>query len=98
MKSPLNGSTLTPWPGDAPQHLRPLFRTVDLSATRVNAPILEAIHFLKAAFDNACEKIHDFPGRRIGPGIAAYHSRTYTCISNASQGRNSLSVTQLSPG
>ncbi|MFL5657034.1 MAG: Tn3 family transposase [Ktedonobacteraceae bacterium] len=33
------------------QHLRPLFRTVDLSATRVNAPILEAIHFLKTAFD-----------------------------------------------
>src|SRR5258708_28516153 len=31
-------------------HLRPLFRTIDLSATRVNAPILEAIHFLKTAF------------------------------------------------
>jgi TnpA family transposase len=31
-------------------HLRPLFRTIDLSATRANAPIQEAIHFLKAAF------------------------------------------------
>ncbi len=34
------------------QHLRPLFRTVDLSATRVNAPIQEAIQFLKVAFQN----------------------------------------------
>jgi hypothetical protein len=32
------------------QHLRPLFRTIDLSATRVDAPIQEAIHFLKMAF------------------------------------------------
>ena len=47
------------------QHLRPLFRTVDLSATRVNAPIQEAIHFLKAAFqkDRSLRQIDsgDFP-------------------------------------
>ncbi len=62
MKSPLNGSILTPWPGDAPQHLRPLLRTIDLSATRVNAPIQEAIHFLKAAFQQ------DRPLRQIDLG------------------------------
>src|SRR6266436_7683449 len=47
------------------QHLRPLFRTVDLSATRVNAPIQEAIHFLKTAFqeDRSLRQIEsgDFP-------------------------------------
>jgi hypothetical protein len=47
------------------QHLRPLFRIIDLSATRVNAPILEAIHFLKTAFqkDRSLRQIdsEDFP-------------------------------------
>jgi len=47
------------------QHLRPLFRAIDLSATRVNAPIQEAIHFLKAAFqkDRSLRQIEsgDFP-------------------------------------
>ena len=47
------------------QHLRPLFRTVDLSATRVNAPIQEAIQFLKTAFqkDRPLRQIEsvDFP-------------------------------------
>ncbi len=36
------------------QHLRPLFRAIDLSATRVNAPIQEAIHFLKTTFQKDC--------------------------------------------
>ncbi len=44
------------------QHLRPLFRAVDLSATRVNAPIQEAIHFLKTAFQQ------DRPLRQIESG------------------------------
>src|SRR5712691_7941729 len=44
------------------QHLRPLFRAVDLSATRVNAPIQEAIHFLKTAFHK------DRPLRQIDSG------------------------------
>ncbi len=44
------------------QHLRPLFRAVDLSATRVNAPIQEAIHFLKTAFQQ------DRPLRQIDSG------------------------------
>ena len=47
------------------QHLRPLFRAIDLSATRVNAPIQEAIHFLKTAFqkDRSLRQIEsdDFP-------------------------------------
>jgi len=47
------------------QHLRPLFRVIDLSATRVNAPIQEAIHFLKTAFqkDRSLRQIEsgDFP-------------------------------------
>jgi hypothetical protein len=47
------------------QHLRPLLRTIDLSATRVNAPIQEAIHFLKTAFqkDRSLHQIasEDFP-------------------------------------
>ncbi len=47
------------------QHLRPLFRAVDLSATRVHAPIQEAIHFLKTAFhkDRPLHQIDsgDFP-------------------------------------
>src|SRR5258708_23190816 len=47
------------------QHLRPLFPAVELSATRVNAPIQEAIHFLKTAFhnDRPLRQIHagDFP-------------------------------------
>jgi len=47
------------------QRLRPLFRAIDLSATRVNAPILEAIHFLKTAFqqDHSLRQIDsgDFP-------------------------------------
>ncbi len=46
-------------------HLRPLFRAIDLSATRVNAPIQEAIHFLKTAFhkDRSLRQIEsgDFP-------------------------------------
>ncbi len=46
-------------------HLRPLFRTIDFSATRVNAPIQEAIHFLKTAFqqDRSLRQIEsaDFP-------------------------------------
>ncbi|CAA9372216.1 MAG: Transposase, partial [uncultured Chloroflexia bacterium] len=32
------------------QHLRPILRTVDLTATRVTAPILEAVQFLKETF------------------------------------------------
>jgi len=44
------------------QHLRPLFRTVDFSATRVNAPIQEAIQFLKTAFQQ------DRPLRQIDSG------------------------------
>jgi len=44
------------------QHLRPLFRAIDFSATRVNAPIQEAIHFLKAAFQK------DRPLRQIDSG------------------------------
>lgn len=47
------------------QHLRPLLRTIDLSATGVNAPIQEAIHFLKEAFekDRSLRQIEsgDFP-------------------------------------
>jgi hypothetical protein len=47
------------------QHLRPLLRAIDLSATRVNAPIQEAIHFLKTAFqkDRSLHQIAsgDFP-------------------------------------
>jgi len=47
------------------QHLRPLFRAIDLSATRVNAPIQEAIHFLKTAFQKDCSlrqvESGDFP-------------------------------------
>jgi len=47
------------------QHLRPLLRTIDLSTTRVNAPIQEAIQFLKAAFqkDRSLRQIEsgDFP-------------------------------------
>src|SRR5258708_2516795 len=65
MKWPLNGSTLTPWPDDAPQHLRPLFRAIDLSATRVNAPIQDATQFLKTVFqkDRSLRQIEsdDFP-------------------------------------
>ncbi len=44
------------------QHLRPLFRVIDLSATRVNTPIQEAIHFLRVAFQN------DRPLRQIESG------------------------------
>jgi len=47
------------------QHLRPIFRTIDLSATRVNAPIQQAIQFLKTAFqkDRPLRQIEsvDFP-------------------------------------
>jgi len=34
------------------QHLRPILRTVDLTATRVTAPILEAVQVLKDTFGN----------------------------------------------
>jgi TnpA family transposase len=35
------------------QHLRPILRTVDLTATRLTAPILEAVQFLKEMFASA---------------------------------------------
>jgi TnpA family transposase len=47
------------------QHLRPLLCAIDFSATRVNAPIQDAIHFLKATFqkDRSLRQIEsgDFP-------------------------------------
>ncbi len=47
------------------QHLRPILRAVDLAATRANAPILEAVQFLKTAFqkDRSLQQIGpvDFP-------------------------------------
>ena len=43
------------------QHLRPILRAIDLSATRVNAPVLEAVQFLKLAFQK------DRPLRLIDP-------------------------------
>ncbi|MBF6612488.1 MAG: Tn3 family transposase [Chloroflexi bacterium] len=43
------------------QHLRPILRAVDLAATRINAPILEAVEFLKMALQK------DRPLRQIDP-------------------------------
>jgi len=47
------------------QHLRPLLRAVDLSATRVNAPIQEAISFLKTAFQHEGHWIDDTAGESL---------------------------------
>ena len=75
------------------QHLRPLFRAVDLSATRVNAPIQEAIHFLKAPFKKTVHSARSI--RAIFPPTAFPSERNGTSISGMKLMGNTSSPTAM---